>query len=92
MKAKLILTTIAAVLLVGCGKSGNSSNSAEAKPTEPVNEIDKPEPTTGNAEVAETVSLTAIRQGKTEPNSVAGSATEIPNLSVICNAIQAIIR
>ena len=32
----LLITTIAAVLLVGCGKSQQSTPQAETKPTEPV--------------------------------------------------------
>ena len=43
---KLLLTTIAAVVLVGCGKSQQSTSSPEAKPDELVVENTKPEPTT----------------------------------------------
>ena len=42
----LLLTTIAAVLLVGCGESQQSVPQAEAKPAEPVAETAKPEPPT----------------------------------------------
>ena len=35
----LLLTTIAAVVLVGCGKSQQSTPPAEAKPVEPVAEV-----------------------------------------------------
>ena len=42
----LLITTIAAVVLVGCGKSQQSTPPAEAKPVEPVAENTKPEPTT----------------------------------------------
>ena len=35
----LLLTTIAAVLLVGCGKTQQSAPQAEAKPVEPVAEV-----------------------------------------------------
>ena len=35
----LLLTTIAAVLLVGCGQSQQSSLSAETQPVEPVAEV-----------------------------------------------------
>ena len=45
----LLLTTIAAVLLVGCGESQQSTPSPEAKPVEPVAEAAKPEPTTAKA-------------------------------------------
>ena len=40
----LLLTTIAAVLVVGCGKSQELAPSAEAKPVEPVAEAAQPEP------------------------------------------------
>ena len=42
----LLLTTIAAVVLVGCGGSQQSVPQAETKPAEPVAEAAKPEPTT----------------------------------------------
>ena len=45
----LLLTTIAAVLLVGCGESQRPSPPAEAKPVEPVAEATKPEPPTAKA-------------------------------------------
>jgi ankyrin repeat protein len=45
----LLLTTIAAVLLVGCGESQQSSPPAEVKPAEPVAEAAKPEPPTAKA-------------------------------------------
>ena len=45
----LLLTTIAAVLLVGCGKAQQSAPPAEAKPTEPVAEASQPEPPTAKA-------------------------------------------
>ena len=38
----LLLTTIAAVVLVGCGESHQSSSPAEAKTAEPVAEATKP--------------------------------------------------
>ncbi len=41
----LLLTTIAAVLLVGCGESQQSAPAPEAKTVEPVAEAAKPEPT-----------------------------------------------
>ena len=43
---KLLLTTIAAVVLVGCGESQQSAHAPEAKPVEPVAEAAKPEPPT----------------------------------------------
>ena len=45
----LILTTIAAVVLVGCGESQQSAPAPEAKPVEPVAEAAKPEPPTAKA-------------------------------------------
>ena len=42
----LLLTTIAAVVLVGCGESQQSAPAPEAKPVEPVAEVVKPEPPT----------------------------------------------
>jgi hypothetical protein len=46
---KLLLTTIAAVLVVGCGESQQSAPTPEAKPVEPVVEAAKPEPPTAKA-------------------------------------------
>jgi len=37
----LLLTTIAAALLVGCGESQQSATSPESKPVEPVTEVGK---------------------------------------------------
>ena len=45
----LLLTTIAAVVLVGCGESQQSVPAPEAKPVEPVAEAAQPEPTTAKA-------------------------------------------
>jgi hypothetical protein len=45
----LLLTTIAAVLLVGCGESQQSTPPLEAKPVEPVAEAATPEPPTAKA-------------------------------------------
>ena len=45
----LLITTIAAVVLVGCGESQQSATSPEAKPVEPVAEATQPEPTTAKA-------------------------------------------
>jgi multidrug efflux pump subunit AcrA (membrane-fusion protein) len=42
----ILLTTIAAVLLVGCGESQQLAPQAETKPVEPVAEAVKPEPPT----------------------------------------------
>ena len=45
----ILLTTIAAVLLVGCGEAQQSAPAPEAKPVEPVAEAAKPEPPTVEA-------------------------------------------
>jgi len=45
----LLLTTIAAVLVVGCGESQQSAPAPESKPVEPVAEVAQPEPQTGKA-------------------------------------------
>ncbi|MDA7653373.1 hypothetical protein N8644_01170 [bacterium] len=45
----LLLTTIAAVLVVGCGESQKSAPTPETKPAEPVAEAAKPEPPTAKA-------------------------------------------
>ena len=45
----LLLTTIAAVVLVGCGESQSSTPAPEAKPDEQVSEAAKPEPPTAKA-------------------------------------------
>jgi ankyrin repeat protein len=46
---KILLTTIAALLLVGCGESQQSTALTESKPAEPVAEASQPEPTTAKA-------------------------------------------
>ena len=64
----LLLTTIAAVLLVGCGKSQQSSPPAEAKPVEPVTETTQPEPPTAKVpdipihNAARTGNIQAVKQ------------------------------
>ena len=45
----LLLTTIAAVVLVGCGESQQSTPAPESKPVEPVAEAAMPEPPTAKA-------------------------------------------
>jgi ankyrin repeat protein len=65
---KLLITTIAAVFLVGCGKSQQSTPPAEAKPAEPVAEAAQPEPTTAKApaisihEAAKEGNIEAVKQ------------------------------
>ena len=46
---RLLLTTIAAVVLVGCGEAQQSAPSPEAKPVESVAEAAQPEPPTTKA-------------------------------------------
>ena len=46
---QLIITTIAAVVLVGCGESQQTAPSPESKPVEPVAKAAKPEPPTVEA-------------------------------------------
>ena len=64
----LLLTTIAAVVLVGCGESQQSAPSPEAKPVEPVAEAVKSEPTTAKApaisihEAARKGNIEAVKQ------------------------------
>jgi PBP1b-binding outer membrane lipoprotein LpoB len=43
----LLLTTIAAVVLVGCGESKQSAPAPKTEPVEPVAEAAKPEPPKG---------------------------------------------
>ena len=45
----ILITTIAAVLLVGCGEAQQSTTPAEAKLVEPVVEVAKPKPPTAKA-------------------------------------------
>ena len=45
----ILITTIAAVLLVGCGESQQSAPSPESKPVEPVAETAQTEPPTAKA-------------------------------------------
>ena len=60
----LLLTTIAAVLLVGCGESQQSAPAPKAKPVEPVVEAAKTEPPKAKAP---RISIhAAARQGKIE--------------------------
>jgi ankyrin repeat protein len=60
----LLITTIAAVVLVGCGESQQSVPQAEAKPVEPVAEATKPEsPTTKAPDISIHI---AVREGDIE--------------------------
>ncbi|MDB4681059.1 ankyrin repeat domain-containing protein [bacterium] len=65
---KHILITIAAVVLVGCGESQQSSPAPEAKPVEPVAEVATPEPPTAKApdisihDAAESGNIEAVKQ------------------------------
>jgi ankyrin repeat protein len=64
----LLLTTIAAVLVVGCGESQQSATSPETKPDEPVAEASQPEPPTAKApdisihEAANEGNIEAVKQ------------------------------
>jgi len=64
----LLLTTIAAVVLVGCGESQQSSTTPEANPVEPVAEAAKPEPPTAKVpdisirEAVKTGNIEAVKQ------------------------------
>jgi ankyrin repeat protein len=64
----LLLTTIAAVVLVGCGESQQSAPSPETKPVEPVAEVAQPEPPTTKApdisihKAAEDGNIEAVKQ------------------------------
>ena len=68
MKSHLLLTTIAAVLVVGCGESQQSAPAPEAKLVEPVAEAAKPEPSTAKApdisihDAAEKGNIEAVKQ------------------------------
>jgi hypothetical protein len=46
----ILITTIGAMVLVGCGESQQSAPQAETKPVEPVAKNTKPEPTTAKPE------------------------------------------
>jgi cytohesin len=64
----ILITTIAAVVLVGCGESQQSAPPAEAKPVEPVAEAATPEPPTAKApdisirKAVESGNLKAVKQ------------------------------
>ena len=64
----LLLTTIAAVLVVGCGESQQSAPAPEVKPVEPVAEAATPEPPTAKApdisihEAANEGNIEAVKQ------------------------------
>jgi ankyrin repeat protein len=60
----LLLTTIAAVVLVACGRSQQSAPAPETKPVEPVAEAAKPEPPTAKA--PDISILEAIDEGNIE--------------------------
>ena len=64
----LLLTTIAAVVLVGCGESQQLAPAPEATPVEPVAEVATPEPPTAKApdiplwKAAEEGNIEAVKQ------------------------------
>jgi len=65
---QILITTIAAVLVVGCGESQQSATSPETKPDEPVAEASQPEPPTAKApdisihEAANEGNIEAVKQ------------------------------
>ena len=61
---KQLLITIAAVVLVGCGESQQSTTAPEVKPVEPVDEAAHPEPST--AKVPDIPIIYAARDGNIE--------------------------
>ena len=64
----LLITTIAAVVLLGCGESQQSAPAPESKPVEPVVEAAQPETTTAKApdisirEAVKTGNIEAVKQ------------------------------
>ena len=64
----LLLTTIAAVLVVGCGESQQSASTSESKPAKPVAEAAQPKPPTAKApdisirEAVKTENIAAVTQ------------------------------
>ena len=64
----ILITTIAVVVLVGCGESRPSAPSVEAKPVEPIAEAASPEPPTAKApdisiwDAAEDGNIEAVKQ------------------------------
>jgi len=64
----LLLTTIAAVVLVGCGESQQSTTAPETKPAEPIAEAAQPKPPTAEAprisihKAAEDGNIEAVKQ------------------------------
>jgi ankyrin repeat protein len=82
----LLLTTIAAVLVVGCGESQQSAPAPEAIPVEPVAEVATPEPPTAKApdisihEAAMRGNIEAVKQhlaAGTDVNSMRGGGTPL---------------
>ena len=87
-----LITTIAAVLLVGCGESQQSAPAPEAKPVEPVAEVAQPEPPTAKAsdisihEAATLGNIEAIKQ-----HLAAGADVNVKNdtrLTPLHNAVE----
>ena len=85
----LLLTTIAAVVLVGCGESQQSSTQAETKPSEPVDEVTARPSPPPSAEVkpAETVAEAAQQVQSLKPLSKADKllfgAAETGNIEAV---------
>ena len=83
----LLLTTIAAVVLVGCGESQQSAPTPESKPAEPVAEAAKPEPPTAKApdisihDAVEKGNIEAVKQhiaAGTDVNAMGGMSGGTP--------------
>ena len=89
----LLVTTIAAVLLVGCGESQQSSTQAETKPSDPVDEVTARPSPPPSAEVkpAETVAEAAQQVQSLKPLSKADKllfgAAEAGNIEAINQAM-----
>ena len=81
MKSHLLLTTIAAVVLVGCGESQQSALPPEVEPAEPVAVATQPEPPTAKASNLNVVPTDEIDWGwsitPTFPNEAYGPRTDV---------------
>ena len=73
---KYLITTIAAVVLVGCGESQQSAPAPEAKPTEPLTEAAKPKPP--RVKTLDISIHSAAEQGNTEAiNQLLDAGTDV---------------
>ena len=88
----LLLTTIAAVLLVGCGESQQSSTQAETKPSDPVDEVTaRPSPPPSVVKPAEPVAKAAKPKPPTAkaPGISIHAAASTGNIEVVKQHIAA---